>query len=149
MARSRTPAVTDEAVSLRKSAERLSTAVKSLPAGKSAPALGQLGLEDVALPRQVLEAAAEALRQQASGEQPEIVVLRETLSAQQAADLLGVSRPHLNMLLDRERIPYTTTPGGHRRIKRADIEAYNSRQQRARDLMHESMAHAEQLEASK
>lgn len=149
MVRPRTGTATNEAVSLRKSAERISAAVKRLPEGKSTPALGQLGLDDVALPRQVLEAAAEVLRQQASGEQPEIIVLRETLSAQQAADLLGVSRPHLNMLLDRERIPYTTTPGGHRRIKRADIEAYNSRQQRARDLMHESMTHAEQLEASK
>lgn len=149
MARCRTPTTANEAVALRKSAERLSAAAKSLPERTVAPTLGQLGLEEVALPRQVLEAAAEVLRHQASGEEPKIVVLRETLSAQQAADLLGVSRPHLNMLLDRERIPYTTTPGRHRRIRRADIETYRSRQQKASCLMNESMAHAEQLQTAR
>lgn len=109
------------------------------------PTLDELGLDDVALPRQALAAAAEALRCEANGEQPQIVVVRETLSAQQAADLLGVSRPHLNVLLDRERIPYTTTTGGHRRIKRADIGRFSDRRARAHDAMRDAMATAEDL----
>jgi excisionase family DNA binding protein len=109
------------------------------------PALDKLGLDDIVLPRQALAAAAEALRCEANGEQPEIVVVREILSAQQAADLLGVSRPHLNVLLDRERIPYTTTSGGHRRIKRADIELFRGRRARAHDAMRDAMATAEDL----
>jgi excisionase family DNA binding protein len=109
------------------------------------PTLDKLGLDGVALPRQALVAAAEALRCEASGEVPEIVVMRETLSAQQAADLLQVSRPHLNVLLDRERIPYTTTSGGHRRIKRADIEGFRDRRARAHEAMRTAMATAEDL----
>ena len=109
------------------------------------PPLDELGLDGVALPRQALTAAAEALRYEANGEQPEIVVVREILSAQQAADLLGVSRPHLNVLLDRERIPYTTTTGGHRRIKRADLERFRDRRARAHDAMRDAMATAEDL----
>lgn len=133
---------------LRDQARRLVAAIERSPEGGPMPTLHELGLEDVALPRQVLEAAADLLHQQANGEQPEIVIVRENLSAQEAANLLGVSRPHLNMLLDRERIPYTTTPGRHRRIKRADIEAHRDRQQRAYDAMHDSMAAAEQVEDS-
>jgi excisionase family DNA binding protein len=109
------------------------------------PTLDKLGLDDVALPRQALAAAAEALRCEANGEQPEIVVVREILSAQQAANLLGVSRPHLNVLLDRERIPYTTTTGGHRRIERADIEHFRARRAQAHDAMRDAMATAEDL----
>lgn len=109
------------------------------------PTLDKLGLDDVALPRQALTAAAELMRREADGERPEMVVVRETLSAQQAADLLGVSRPHLNLLLDRERIPYTTTPGGHRRIGRADIERFRDRRDSAHDAMREAMASAEDL----
>lgn len=109
------------------------------------PTLDALGLDDLVLPRQALAAAAEALRCEANGEEPEIVVVRETLSAQQAADLLGVSRPHLTLLLDRERVPYTTTAGGHRRIKRADMEDYRERRARAHDAMRDAMAAAEDL----
>jgi len=109
------------------------------------PTLDELGIDDIALPRQALVAAAEALRCEARGERPEIVVLRKALSAQQAADLLGVSRPHLNVLLDRERIPYTTTAGGHRRIRRSDVEAFRDRRARAEALMRESMAAADEL----
>ena len=93
----------------------------------------------------MLEAAAEVLHEQAQGRESEIVVVRETLSAQQAADLLGVSRPHLTMLLDRDRIPYQTTVGGHRRIRRSDIEEYRERQQLAHAAMRESMRSAEEL----
>jgi len=89
-------------------------------------------------------ADAERLREQAQGHESEIVI-RETLSAQQAADLLGVSRPHLTMLLDRDRIPYQTTAGGHRRIRRADIEVYRKRQELAHAAMRESMRSAEDL----
>lgn len=109
------------------------------------PTLDKLGLDDLALPRQALAAAAEALRCEANGEQPDIVVVREILSAQQAAGLLGVSRPHLNVLLDRERIPYTTTTGGHRRIRRADIERFRDRRAQAHDAMRDAMAAAEDL----
>lgn len=130
---------------LREQARRIDAAAEAAPTGRPMPTLEELGLDDVALPRQLLTAAAEALRCEANGEQPEIVVVRETLSAQQAADLLGVSRPHLNALLDRERIPYTLTAGGHRRIRRAEIEAYRRDRDRAHDAMRGAMSAAEGL----
>src|SRR6185312_3642467 len=97
-------------------------------------------------PRASTRAAdAERLREQAQGRESESVVVSETLSAQQAAALLGVSRPHLTMLLDQDRIPYQTTAGGHRRIRRSDIEAYRESQQLAHAAMRESMHSTEEL----
>lgn len=144
MATSRATTRSADAERLREQAQRLADAASSARTGK-APTVAALGLDDVVLPASVLEAAAEVLREQAQGRESEIVVVRETLSAQQAADLLGVSRPHLTMLLDRDRIPYQLTAGGHRRIRRSDIEDYRERQHLAHAAMRESMRSAEEL----
>jgi excisionase family DNA binding protein len=69
----------------------------------------------------------------------------ETLSTEQAADLLGVSRSHLTTLLDRDRIPCQTTPDGHRRIHRSDLEDYREREQLAHAAMRASMHSADDL----
>jgi excisionase family DNA binding protein len=130
---------------LREHARLLTAAAQSAKTEDPPPSVAALGLDDVVLPPNVLEAAAEVLREQARGQEPEIIVVRENVSTQQAADLLGVSRPHLAMLLDRERIPYETTAGGHRRIRLADIEDYRNRQELAQTAIHDAMASAEQL----
>lgn len=144
MATSRASTRVADAEQLREQAQRLADAASSAPAGKTST-VAALGLDDIVLPPSVLEAAAEVLREQAQGRDSEIVVVRETLSAQQAADLLSVSRPHLTMLLDRDRIPYQTTAGGHRRIRRSDIDDYREHQQLAHTSMRESMRCAEEL----
>lgn len=64
----------------------------------------------------------------------------EVLTSQEAADLLGVSRPHLAKLLDRGEIP-SHKVGTHRRVLRADVEVFAAqiRLQRGRaltELMH-------------
>ncbi len=134
-----------DAARLREQARRLAAAAKAARSGGKAPTLAALGLDDVVLPPTVLEAAAEVLSDQAQGRESKIVVVRERLSTQQAADLLGVSRPHLTMLLDRDRIPHQTTAGGHRRIRRSDVEAYRDRQELARSAMHDAMNSGETL----
>lgn len=69
----------------------------------------------------------------------------ERLSITDAADTLGISPEHLTMLLDHDRIACETTSAGERRIRRADIEEYQGRQERAYAALRESMLAAEHL----
>lgn len=70
--------------------------------------------------RDVLTHAAQAL---VEGQAVVLEPQRVNLSTQEAADLLGVSRPTLVKLLERGAIPYTQ-PGRHRRVQLTDLLAY-------------------------
>lgn len=73
--------------------------------------------------RQILESALANL---VSGTAVTISPHRTQLTTQEAADLLGISRPTLVRLIDNDEIP-STRPGRHRRIQLADILAYRRR----------------------
>jgi len=107
--------------------------------------LGELELGDALIPVKALQVAEELLREQANGQDPDVIVLGEEMTAQDAANVLGVSRTHLNALLERERIPHTKTQGGHRRIPASAILDYKDRRDTAQDAMREAMQPAEQL----
>lgn len=62
----------------------------------------------------------------------------EEVSSEVAASMLGVSRPHLNELLDLEAIPYRRV-GNQRRIRVVDLNAYRERRDRRAAGMREIM----------
>ncbi|WP_193044366.1 helix-turn-helix domain-containing protein [Mycolicibacterium baixiangningiae] len=70
--------------------------------------------------RDILTHAAHALIE---GHAVTLEPQRVVLSTQEAADLLGVSRPTLVKLLETGAIPYTQ-PGRHRRVQLTDLLAY-------------------------
>ena len=69
----------------------------------------------------------------------------ETLSAQQAADLIGVFAPTSTCFSTARGSPTQRPPAGTGESKRADIENYRDRRTRAHDAMHDAMAAAEDL----
>lgn len=82
---------------------------------------------ELPLPASMYEVLRQAAHQLAAGLAVSIVPIGMKLSTQQAADLLGVSRPHVVKLLEQGEIPHTKT-GKHRRVLLSDVMAYRDRQ---------------------
>lgn len=83
--------------------------------------------ETLEIPESLYEVLRRATRQLAAGMAVSIVPIGTQLSTQQAADLLGVSRPHVVKLVDSGEIRHTKT-GKHRRVLLNDVLAYRDRQ---------------------
>lgn len=100
---------------------------------------------EVRLPMSALRALTEALRQIALGKAPVVLPLDTELSPQQAADLLHVSRPYLDNLLEQHEIPFLQV-GAHRRIRLQDILSYkrNNDEERVK-VLEELAAQAQEL----
>lgn len=79
--------------------------------------------EAVALPPSVVRLLVTILEARAKGQAVTIVPDGAELSPNQAADLLGVSRPYLVRLLDEGRIPFRRV-GAHRRIPFEALRRY-------------------------
>lgn len=76
----------------------------------------------------ILEQVTNAL---AAGQGITVIPQGTTMTTQQAADYLGISRPTLVRLLESGEIPFTT-PGRHRRVLLQDLITYQERSRRER-----------------
>ncbi len=84
--------------------------------------------EAVVLTRELTEALRALLAPLAQGKMVRVVPLEAELTTQEAAEILGVSRPHLIRLLESGKIPYRKV-GTHRRIRVEDLLAYREKAQ--------------------
>ena len=82
------------------------------------------------LPSEVFEVLREVLQAMSQGLAITIAPQHTVLTTGEAADLLGVSRPTLVRLLESGEIPFEQ-PGRHRRVRLADLIAYQARSRRA------------------
>ena len=82
--------------------------------------------EHLVLPPEVFEVLRGVVEAMASGQAVTIAPVHQRLTTQEAADLLGISRPTLVKLLEAGEIAFEQ-PGRHRRVRLADVLAYRER----------------------
>ncbi|KAA2255642.1 helix-turn-helix domain-containing protein [Solihabitans fulvus] len=85
----------------------------------------------VHLPPAVHEVLTQVITAMRAGRAITVAPLAQRLTTQEAADLLGVSRPTLVKLLEDGKIPFEQ-PGRHRRIRLDDLLAYRDRRRQER-----------------
>lgn len=83
----------------------------------------------IRLPDEVAQALRGIVEALAEGKAVTVAPQHTTLTTQQAADLLGISRPTLVKLLEEGEIPHTR-PGRHRRVRLSDVLVYRDAMRR-------------------
>lgn len=104
------------------------------------------GQRTVTLPESLTPFFQELLRHVEQGDALTVLATGQALTTNQAAALLGVSRPFLvNNLLEAGLIPFHRV-GSHRRVHSADLLAYMTERERRRALMQELSDEAQELD---
>jgi excisionase family DNA binding protein len=93
----------------------------------------------VRLPNELRAVLLDAVAALARGNAVTVEPHRTVLTTQEAAELLGITRPTFVRLLDAGKIPFTT-PGRHRRVELADVLAYRDDQKTTRRQALDAMA---------
>lgn len=100
---------------------------------------------EIELPPEIVKLVTDALAKVAAGKKVTASVESNELTTQQAADLLGVSRPFVVKLLDDRKIPFRWV-GTHRRVLRVDVMRYrDSMDAHRRSALDELTRQAQQL----
>jgi excisionase family DNA binding protein len=95
------------------------------------PALVGADGHRIEVPRPVFGALVQVATAMAQGQGVTVIPQNALLTTQEAAELLGISRPTLVRLLEDGKIPYEQR-GRHRRIMLADLLAYQASMRRER-----------------
>ncbi|MEI2637725.1 MAG: helix-turn-helix domain-containing protein [Microthrixaceae bacterium] len=82
--------------------------------------------EQLVLPSEVFDVLRDVVEAMAQGQAVTVAPVHQRLTTQEAAEMLGVSRPTVVKLLESGEIPFEQ-PGRHRRIRLADVLAYRER----------------------
>lgn len=85
------------------------------------------GERQIVLPRAAARLLADMLAELANGNAVSLLPLQAELTTQQAADLLGVSRPYLIGILERGELVHRRV-GNRRRVPVTDLLRYQERQ---------------------
>lgn len=93
------------------------------------------------LPGEVFEVLREVISALSQGLAITIAPHQTVLTTSEAAQLLGVSRPTLVRLLESGEMPFDK-PGRHRRVRLADLLAYQQRSRRGRAALLDQMVAA-------
>lgn len=112
--------------------DQIEALLSSANGGAEAPKLVDAQGQVVALPESVVALLRQVVHQLARQKVVTIVPRNRELTTQEAAELLGVSRPYLIRLLDQGAMPYTRT-GTHRRIRFDDLLRYKAERDAARE----------------
>lgn len=95
------------------------------------------------LPADTVELLRSAIAAMIQGHTPQVVSMDQTLSTQEAAQLLGISRPTLVRLLEDGAIDYVQPAGVHRRVSLSAISEYRTRiAEGRREILSEMTAEA-------
>lgn len=87
--------------------------------------------ESLRLPSKAFSLLSVIISNMAAGRSMAIVLADATISTQEAADYLEVSRPYVVRLLENGEIPFSKV-GTHRRIKVGDLVAYQNKMKATR-----------------
>ena len=101
-------------------------ALLSRPGAEPAATLSGPNGEQLVLPAEVWEVLRGVVEAMANGQAVTVAPVHQRLTTQEAADLLGISRPTLVKLLESGEIPFEQ-PGRHRRVRLVDVLAYRER----------------------
>jgi excisionase family DNA binding protein len=97
------------------------------------------GKSECSIPAGAIPLLAEMLSVMAEGRAVTVVPVQTELTTQQAAEVLGVSRPFLVKLLDGGEIPHRLV-GTHRRVLLSDVLEYRRQTNRNRETTLEELA---------
>jgi excisionase family DNA binding protein len=118
-------------VTVRPALEGLTGLAELLAAQPDSPLVLKVGRRCAAVPAELAAALREAVLALSHGEAVTLTPHEALLTTQEAAEVLGVSRPTMVRLLESGALPFTK-PGTHRRVRLEDVLDYAERQRHLR-----------------